>query len=147
MITFYINDREVTVPEGTTILEAAREINVYIPTLCHMDLPAMKISNHNASCRVCMVEQEGKDKMLTACSVVAWDGLRVRTDTPKVVKTRKMMIELLLSDHPTDCLICFKNGNCELQTLAADNHIREIPIRARTMFARSTTARCPSFAT
>lgn len=127
MITFYINDREVTVPEGTTILEAAREINVYIPTLCHMDLHAMKISNHNASCRVCMVEQEGREKMLTACSVVAWDGLRVRTDTPKVVKTRKMMIELLLSDHPTDCLICFKNGNCELQTLAADNHIREIP--------------------
>jgi len=57
-----------------------------------------------------MVEQEGRDKMLTACSVVAWDGLRVRTDTPKVIRTRKMMIELLLSDHPTDCLVCFKSG-------------------------------------
>lgn len=126
MITFYINDREVTVPDGTTILEAAREIGVYIPTLCHLDLHAMEMSNQNASCRVCMVEQEGRDKMLTSCSVAAWDGLRVRTDTPKVIRTRKMMIELLLSDHPTDCLICFKNGNCELQTLAADNHIRKI---------------------
>lgn len=128
MITFYINDQEVTVPEGTTILEAARKIGVHIPTLCHMDLHAhaMDVSNSNASCRVCMVEQEGKDKMLTACSVVAWDGLRVRTDTPKVIRTRKMMIELLLSDHPTDCLVCFKSGNCELQTLAQENNIREI---------------------
>lgn len=127
MITFYINDREVIVPEDTTILDAARQIGIHIPTLCHMDLHAMKISNANASCRVCMVEQEGKDKMLPSCSTIPWEGLRVRTDTPKVVRTRKMMIELLLSDHPTDCLICFKNGNCELQTLAADNHIREIP--------------------
>lgn len=128
MVTFYINDREVTVPEGTTILDAAKEIGISIPTLCHMDLHshAMDISNQNASCRVCMVEQEGRDKMLPACSVAAWDGLRVRTDTPKVVRTRKMMIELLLSDHPTDCLVCFKNGNCELQSLAAENNIREI---------------------
>ncbi len=126
MIHVWINGKEVEVPKGTTILEAARKLNIKIPTLCHLDLHDMHMVNQLASCRVCMVEQEGRDKMLAACSTPVWEGLRVRTDTIKVIQSRRMMIEMLLSNHPKDCLICRKNGNCELQDLAAQTGVRRI---------------------
>lgn len=126
MITLTINDRQVTVPDGTTILEAAKKLDIHIPTLCHLDLHNMKMVNQTTSCRVCVVEEEGRDKMLTACAALCKNGMRIRTDTVKVIKARRMMIELLLSDHPPDCLVCNKNGHCELQTLAAECHIRAI---------------------
>lgn len=126
MIKFTINGNEVEVEEGTTILEAARKLNIHIPTLCHLKLESLNVENECSSCRVCVVEQEGKNKMLTACSTRAKAGMRIRTDTLKVIRARRMMIELLLSDHPKDCLICTKNGHCELQNLAAEANIREI---------------------
>ncbi len=125
MITFMINDQEVTVPEGTTILNAAREIGIKIPTLCFLK-EQKGVEFQSASCRVCMVEEPGRQKMLAACSTKAWNGLKVRTDTPRVIRTRRLMVELLLSNHPKDCLICHKNGDCELQTLAADSNVREV---------------------
>lgn len=125
-VTITLNDQEVTVPRGTTILEAARQLNIHIPTLCHLDLHDIRMVNNEASCRVCMVEEEGWDGMLPACSTPCRNGMKLRTDTVKVIRTRRMMIELLLSDHPTDCLVCVKNGDCELQALAADAGIRQI---------------------
>ncbi|HHX36753.1 MAG TPA: 4Fe-4S binding protein [Clostridiaceae bacterium] len=125
-VTLTINDQEVTVPAGTTILDAAKKLNIKIPTLCHLDLHNMKFVNQTSSCRVCMVEEEGWDKMLAACSTRCREGMRIRTDTIKVIRTRRLMVELLLSNHPTDCLICNKNGNCELQALAAETGVTRI---------------------
>ena len=126
MIKFSINNQEVQVEEGSTILEAAQKLNIHIPTLCHLKLHDLDVENASSSCRVCMVEEEGKDKMITACSTRAKNGMRIRTDSLRVIRTRRMMIELLLSDHPKDCLVCVKNGRCELQTLAAENNVRSI---------------------
>lgn len=126
MISFTINGIPVEVEEGTTILEAARKVNIHIPTLCHLKLHNLNVENESSSCRVCVVEEEGKDKMLTACSTRAKKGMKIRTDSLKVIRARRMMIELLLSDHPKDCLICSKNGKCELQSLAAESGIRSI---------------------
>lgn len=128
MITFKINDQEVTVPEGTTILNAANSVGIKIPTLCFLK-EQQGVEFQSASCRVCMVEEPGRQKMLAACSTKAWNGLQVRTDTPRVIKTRRAMIELLLSNHPKDCLICHKNGDCELQSLAAECGVREVPFQ------------------
>ena len=125
-VTLTINDQEVTVPSGTTILDAAKKLNIKIHTLCHLDLHNMKFVNQTSSCRVCMVEEEGWDKMLAACSTSCRNGMRIRTDTIKVIRTRRLMVELLLSNHPTDCLICSKNGNCDLQALAAEIGVTRI---------------------
>lgn len=125
-VTFLLNGQEVTVPKGTTILEAARSQNIYIPTLCHLDLHNMRMVNQTSSCRVCVVEEEGWDKMLPACSTKVKEGMKIRTDTVKVIRARRMMIELLLSNHPTDCLVCLKNGDCELQKLSAQAGITKI---------------------
>lgn len=124
-ITFTINDQEVTVPEGTTILNAAKEVGIKIPTLCFLK-EHKGAEFQSASCRVCMVEEPGKQKMHAACSTKAWNGLKIRTDTPRVIRTRRLMIELLLSNHPKDCLVCHKSGHCELQTLAAECHVRKV---------------------
>lgn len=125
-VTLIINDHEVTVPKGTTILNAARQVQVNIPTLCYLDLHDIKMVNRTASCRVCLVEVEGRRNLAPACSTEAVDGMVVKTDTLRAVKARRTMVELLLSDHPTDCLVCEKNTNCQLQQLAADLGIRKI---------------------
>lgn len=126
MIDFTINGIEASVEEGTTILDAAKKYNIHIPTLCHLKLHDLNVENASASCRVCMVEEEGKNKMIAACSTRVKKGMRIRTDSIRAIRTRRMMIELLLSDHPKDCLICPKNGKCELQNLAADAGIRSL---------------------
>ncbi len=126
MLHLTINDMPILVRKGTTILEAAKQLNIKIPTLCHLDLHDFKIVNESVSCRVCLVEEVGKDKMLTACSTPCREGMNIRTDSIKVIRMRRMMVELLLSNHPTDCLICPKNGECELQALAADVGIKTI---------------------
>lgn len=126
MVKLTINGTEIEVEKGTTILEAAKKLNIHIPTLCHMNLHNLSVEHESSSCRVCVVEQEGKDKMITACSTRVKEGMRIRTDTLKVIRARRMMIELLLSDHPKDCLVCTKNGHCELQNLAAEANIRQI---------------------
>ena len=126
MIKLTINGKEVMVPVGSTILDAAREVNVKIPTLCHLDLHDIKMVNKSASCRVCVVEVEGRATLAPACATPVFEGMVVKTDTKKAVKARRTVVELLLSDHPKDCLICEKNTDCELQTLAADLGIRHI---------------------
>lgn len=126
-ITLQIDRQTVEVAPGTTLLEAARSIGIHIPTLCHMDMKDMCIKNAPASCRVCVVEVEGRRNLAPACATRCEKGMIVRTSTPRVMNARKMVVELILSDHPNDCLICAKSGKCELQNLAVRVNVREIP--------------------
>ncbi|HWQ43475.1 MAG TPA: NADH-dependent [FeFe] hydrogenase, group A6 [Desulfosporosinus sp.] len=125
-IQLTINDIPLKVPEGTTILEAAWTINIEIPTLCHLNLPEMKMNNHIASCRVCVVEVEGRRNLASSCSTPVTSGMVVKTDSHRAIKARRRMIELLLSDHPKSCLTCAKNMDCDLRTLAAELGVRHI---------------------
>lgn len=125
-VSLTINGYKITVPKGTTILYAARQAQINIPTLCYLDLHDIKMVNRTASCRVCLVEVEGRRNLAPACSTEATEGMVVKTDTLRAIKARRTMVELLLSDHPTDCLVCEKNTTCQLQQLAADLGVRKI---------------------
>ncbi len=126
MINLTINGKMVSVEEGSTILEAARKINIEIPTLCYLDLKAIGFKSDEANCRVCLVELEDSGKLVPSCATLVKEGMRVRTDTHKVIKSRRVNIELLLSNHPKDCLVCDKNGTCELQDLSILAGIKKI---------------------
>ncbi|MEG0774732.1 NADH-dependent [FeFe] hydrogenase, group A6 [Clostridium sp.] len=121
-----INGIDTEVPEGTTIVDAARKINVNIPTLCYLNLHDIKMVNRTASCRVCLVEVEGRRNLAPACATEVFEGMKIQTNTLRAIKARRTMVELLLSDHPTDCLVCEKNRDCQLQKLAADLRVRKI---------------------
>lgn len=126
MVNLKINGYDVSVPEGTTILDAAKKVNIEIPTLCYLDMHDIKMVNRTASCRVCLVEIEGRRNLAPSCSTEASEGMVVNTNTMRAIKARRTMVELLLSDHPTDCLVCEKNTQCQLQKLAAELGIRKI---------------------
>ena len=113
MINLKINNISVSVPEGTTILEAARVAGVKIPTLCYM-----KDINAIGACRICVVEVKGARSFAAACVYPVTEGMEVFTDTPKIRQSRKTTLELILSDHNKDCLSCERNLHCELQALA-----------------------------
>lgn len=129
MINLKINDVELSVEKGTTILEAANSIGIKIPTLCHMDLHGIKFINKLASCRVCMVEDEKSKKMFPACATPVKEGMDIKTDSHRAVEARRTIVELLLSDHPNSCLTCAKNLDCQLQKIAHDLGVREIPYK------------------
>lgn len=115
-----INGNPVEVDAGTTILDAARKVQVNIPTLCkHPDLTA------SGGCGICIVKAKNSRKMLRACCTPLEEGMDIITHDPDIVATRRTVLELILSNHPTDCLVCGRNNNCELQTLCADFGIRE----------------------
>jgi predicted molibdopterin-dependent oxidoreductase YjgC len=112
-IKLTIDGREVAVPQGWTLLQAANKLGVHIPTLCHLwEL------NPCSACRVCLVEVEGARNLATACSYPAAAGMKVHTRTERVLKARRLVMELILSDHPLDCMTCEKTGSCHLQDLA-----------------------------
>jgi len=115
-----IDNLTVSIDEGSTILAAARKINVRIPTLCHHEDLCIA-----GNCRVCMVEQVGTDKLLPACATPVTEGLEVQTNSTRVRMARKHIVELLISEHNADCTRCFKNGQCELQTLASEYMIND----------------------
>jgi len=120
MVNIKINNIPVTVPEGTTILEAAKKLNFRIPTLCyHPDLSVA------GNCRVCVVEQVGNRLLQAACAVPVSEGMEILTNSNKVRQARKHIIELLLSEHRADCTECYKNGNCELQSLAHEYGVNQ----------------------
>jgi NADP-reducing hydrogenase subunit HndD len=121
-----IDNKQVTVAKGTTVHEAARQIGIHIPALCYMNLELLGVENKPGGCRICVVEQEGRRNLAPSCSTVCMDGMVIKTNTPRVLNARKTVLELLLSDHPKDCLICPKAGRCELQDLAIRLGIREI---------------------
>jgi NADP-reducing hydrogenase subunit HndD len=128
-IKLIIDNKEVSVPIGTTILKAAREIGIDIPTLCHFELDGMNIHNKPGGCRICVVEVEGRRNLAPACVTECTEGMIVRTNSIRVLNSRRTVLELILSDHPADCLVCAKSGNCELQSLATRFGVREIPFQ------------------
>ena len=121
-----IDNKEIGVAKGTTILQAAKQLGIEIPTLCYYHLENLDIENKPGGCRVCVVEVEGRRNLAPACSTNCEEGMKVQTHSMRVLNARRIVVELLLSDHPADCLVCAKSGHCELQTLAQKLGVREI---------------------
>lgn len=120
MVNIKINGKEVQVAEGLSVLEACKGIGIKIPSLCyHPDVNAW------ASCGICVVKMENNGKMIRACSTKVYEGLSIITHDPQINRARRTVLELILSNHPQDCLQCVRNGNCELQDLAAEFGLRE----------------------
>lgn len=113
MINLTINNQKVSVKEGTTVLAAAKKLNINIPTLCNHDDLCVA-----GNCRVCVVEQKGARTLIASCATPVSEGMEINTNTLKVRNARKHIVELLLSEHRSDCTKCYKNQNCELQSLA-----------------------------
>lgn len=126
MIALTIDGHHLQVAKGTTILSAARSIGIEIPTLCHYELKGQGIENKPGSCRVCVVEVEGHKNLVPSCYTAVSEGMIVHTHTLRVIMARRTVVDLLLSDHPADCLVCPQSGKCELQKLAVDLGLREI---------------------
>ena len=125
-IKLTIDNIPVTVAAGTTILDAAQSIGIDIPTLCHIDLKGTCVKNNPASCRICVVEVEGRRNLAPSCATMVAEGMVVRTNSSRVVRARKTVAELILSDHPNDCLTCPKCNDCELQKLVTRFNIRRM---------------------
>ncbi|MDP4146511.1 MAG: NADH-dependent [FeFe] hydrogenase, group A6 [Bacillota bacterium] len=141
LITLTINNKQIQVEPGTTILEAARTLNIEIPTLCYLRLHDHETVNNPGSCRVCMVEVEGRRNLAPACSTPVSNNMVIRTNSIRAIKARRNVVELLLSDHPQNCLLCEKNTNCELQKLAADMGIRQMKYRGEmSTYPRDTSS-------
>jgi len=126
LINVIIDGKSVAVPKGATILSAAESLGVSIPTLCHLQIGENGYKNDCASCRICVVEVEGRRNLAPACATPVHEGMKVKTNTMNVMQKRRTIMELLLSDHPKDCLSCSKNGECELQDLAIQLGVREV---------------------
>ncbi|MDR2314257.1 MAG: [FeFe] hydrogenase, group A [Spirochaetaceae bacterium] len=124
MVNLKINGISLQVEEGTTILDAAKQVNIKIPSLCYNpDLPPW------ASCGICIVRMAGSPRMVRACITQVAENMDIVTHDAEIISTRRTVLELILSNHPNDCLQCPRNGKCELQTLAAEFGIRESPYR------------------
>ena len=125
-VKLIIDNKPLEVPKGTTILEAAKSIGIHIPSLCYMKLEELNFENNPGACRICVVEVEGRRNLAPSCKQECMEGMVVHTHTPRVINARKTVMELLLSNHPAECLTCSSNGHCELQDLAHSLGIRQI---------------------
>jgi NADP-reducing hydrogenase subunit HndD len=135
-----IDNKVVEVEKGTTILKAAHKVGIDIPTLCYLHLEDLKIENKPAGCRICVVEVKGRRNLAPACATECMDGMAINTHTIRVLNARKTVMELILSDHPTDCLICAKSGNCDLQNMAHNLGIRKIHFEGEQSTYREDTS-------
>ena len=131
LFTITVNNKKIKAEKGETILSALNRNGIIIPTLCRM-----KDFSPTGACRMCVVEVEGRDRLVTACSQPVEEWMKIRTHTPRVIMARKTIVELLLSNHPDDCLYCEKNLNCELQRLSEELNIRERRIRGKRIKLR-----------
>jgi iron-only hydrogenase group A len=120
IFTIQVNNKKIKAEKGETILSALNRNGIIIPTLCRM-----KDFTPTGACRLCVVEVEGRERLVTACSQPVEEWMTIKTHSPRVIKARKTIVELLLSKHPDDCLYCNRNLNCELQRLAEELNIRE----------------------
>ena len=126
MVNLKIDGKAISVEENTTIMEAAAQNGIPIPKLCYL-----KGINEIAACRVCVVELEGKEKLITSCNNVAEEGMVIYTNSPKVRRHRRTTVELILSQHDCQCVSCARSGNCSLQKVANDLNILDIPFKAQ----------------
>ena len=129
MIHLTIDGKNVEVPEGTTILEAAKQVNINIPTLCFL-----KDINEMGECRMCLVEVEGRKGFATSCIQKAEEGMVVHTNTAELIEARRLVLDLTLSNHDRDCLTCTRNGSCELQKLAEEFNVTEIEYKGERTY-------------
>ena len=120
MVQLTINNIKVNAEEGMTILDAAKSVGIHVPTLCHL-----KGLTPSGACRICVVEVEGQRGLIPSCAYPVYEGMVVETNSPRVRRARKTIVELLVENHPQDCLICVRNKNCELQDLSEQYGIRE----------------------
>ncbi|MBN2172644.1 MAG: iron hydrogenase small subunit [Bacteroidales bacterium] len=139
-VNLTIDKKQLVVNKGITILEAAKGMGVQIPTLCHMKLDDLNIENRPGGCRVCVVEVEGRKNLAPACCTEVQDGMVINTHNMRVINARRTVVELILSDHPFDCLVCAKSGNCELQDMAHNLGIREIHYQGEQSTYREDTS-------
>ncbi|MGM0376176.1 MAG: NADH-dependent [FeFe] hydrogenase, group A6 [Bacteroidota bacterium] len=126
LVKLTIDNKPVVVEKGTTLLEAAKSIGIKIPSLCYMKMDDLNFENKPGGCRVCVVEVEGRRNLAPACKTECQEGMEVHTNSIRVINARRTVLELILSDHPPECLTCAKSGECELQDLAQNLGIREI---------------------
>ena len=126
MVTLVIDNKTVCVPEGTSILHAAREAGIEIPTLCYL-----KDLNEIGACRICMVEVEGQETLVAACDNEVHAGMVIHTNSQKVRMTRRVNLQLLLSQHEVNCVKCTRSGNCKLQKLANDYNLLGAPYQKK----------------
>lgn len=131
LFTIQVNNKKIKAEKGETILSALSRNGIIIPTLCRM-----KEFTPTGACRMCVVEVEGKERLVTACSQPVEEWMKIRTHSPRVITARKTIVELLLSNHPDDCLYCDRNLNCELQRLAGELNIRERRIKGKKLKPR-----------
>lgn len=124
MVKLTINNQEISVPEHTTIMEAAEMLNIFIPNLCYL-----KDLNEIGACRVCVVEVEGVSRLVTSCNNAVSEGMVVTTNSPKVRASRKTNVELILSQHDARCATCVRSGNCSLQEISNDLGIIDNPYK------------------
>ena len=120
-----INGKEIVASKGTTIMEAAEREGLVIPKLCYL-----KDINEIGACRVCLVEIEGKDALIASCNNMVEEGMSILTDSPKVQEARELNVQFILSQHDYRCATCVRSGNCELQSLAEDLNILEVPFKS-----------------
>ncbi|WP_167605347.1 NADH-dependent [FeFe] hydrogenase, group A6 [Maribellus sediminis] len=139
-INLTIDNKTLVVKKGTTILEAASGIGIDIPTLCHMKLDDLNIENKPGGCRICVVEVNGRRNLAPACCTEVNEGMEINTHSMRVINARRTVMELILSDHPFDCLICAKSGNCDLQDMAHNLGIREIRYQGEQSTYREDTS-------
>lgn len=125
-VTVTIDNNRIEVEKGTTVYHAAKSIGIDIPALCYMNLEHLNIENCPGGCRICVVEIEGRRNLAPSCSTPCADGMVINTHSGRVMNARSTVLELLLSDHPKDCLVCAKSGDCDLQDLSVRLGIREI---------------------
>ena len=140
MINLTIDNKPVVVRKGTSVLEAASSIGIHIPTLCHMKLDDLGIENKPGGCRICVVEVKDRRNLAPACCTDAAEGMQINTHTIRAINARRTVMELILSDHPADCLICPKSGNCDLQDMAHRLGIREIHYKGEQSTYRADTS-------
>ena len=125
-IKIKIDNIEVEVAKGTTIYQAAKKVGIDIPILCYLNLEHLNIENRPGGCRICVVEVEGRRNLAPSCSTECTPGMVINTHNLRVMNARKTVLELILSDHPKECLTCSSSGQCDLQTLSQKMGIREI---------------------
>jgi NADP-reducing hydrogenase subunit HndD len=139
-IKLNIDGKPVEVEKDTTILKAAKTVGIDIPTLCYFELKDLNIENKPGGCRICVVEVKGRRNLAPACTTKVENGMVVSTHNIRVLNARRTVLELILSDHPAECLTCAKNGNCELQSMAQQLGVRELPYTGEQSTYRKDTS-------
>jgi NADP-reducing hydrogenase subunit HndD len=140
LVKITIDGKTVEVEKGATIYDAAKLIGIDIPTLCYMNMGDMNIKHNPGGCRICVVEVEGRRNLAPSCVTPVTPGMTVNTHNMRVLNARRTVLELMLSDHPFDCLVCAKSGNCDLQSMAQRLGIREIPYKGEQSVYRKDTS-------